>query len=248
MRIERFYTFLGLFVFGAIFLSSITAFFLYDLNLHKHADRYVMFFKGSLRGLDTTSSVTYKGVKIGQIKLIELTEDEANQQIKIPVYVQFYIERTFVGKQDPIKLLIDRGYVARIRQPNLLTGISSIDLVKPEIPRIIEQEYFEGYPIFPTLHRIEQYSTIDETLKKAQKTLQDISDFIVSEKVRETVDATKDMAMSFERLANTLNQRSPLVFDTVDQSLSNISGAANSMQNLMDYLSRNPESLLRGKK
>lgn len=248
MRIERFYTFLGLFVVGAIIITIFSAVYLYDLNLHKHPDRYVMFFKGSLNGLDATSTVTYKGVKIGQVKLIELTEDEINQKIMMPVYVQFYIERTFIGTKDPIKILLNRGYVAKIRQPNILTGISSIDLVKPQPPRVSSQEYYKGYPIFPTLQRYEQYATIDETLKKAQKTLQDISNFILSAKVRNTVDATKAMASSIEQLSNTLNKRTPFLLDNVDQSLSRISGAANSMQNLTDYLSRNPEALIRGKK
>lgn len=60
-----------------------------------------MFFNGSLTGLDVTSPVTYRGVKIGEVNYIELTEDHSQQEIKIPVYVHFYIEKSFIGKKIP---------------------------------------------------------------------------------------------------------------------------------------------------
>lgn len=246
MRIERFYALLGLFVGGALILTLFSSIFLYEN--HQHKDSYVLFFNGSLNGLDTSSTITYRGVKIGQVKLIELAEVGLTKEIRLPVYVEFYIERSFIGHHDPIKILIDEGYVARIKKPNLLTGIASIDLVKSKSPHSLTKTDYQGHPIFPTQNRIEQYETLDNTLKIAQKTLEAIRDFILSKNVTETVESTKKMAANIAVLAHNLDQKAPTLMNTLTQALSNISNAANSMQNLTDYLSRNPEALLRGKK
>lgn len=248
MRLERFYAWIGLFVGGAIALSVLTGLFIYDLQTHKNTN-YVMFFNGSLNGLSTSSTITYQGVNIGEVKLIELAED-AQKNLLVPVYVNFYIEQSFLGKfkSDPILHLLQQGYVASIKEPNLLTGVASIHLVKSHEPRPYHVEYYHGHPIFPTTKREEGLGTVDITLKVAQKTLEDLGDFIRSAKFLEMIDAMKAMGGSIAQLANQLDQRAPNLIDTLSQSLSHVSNAANSLQNLTDYLSRNPESLLRGRK
>ncbi|WP_019216166.1 hypothetical protein [Legionella tunisiensis] len=77
--------------------------------------------------------------------------------------------------------------------------------------------------------------------------MEDISKFVRSEEMRQTINAIKNMAESFERLTNSLNEDTPPVLTYFTQTLQQISGAAYSAQNLTDYLSRHPESLLRGK-
>ncbi len=51
-----------------------------------------MFFKGSLTGLEASSIVTYRGVRIGQVTAIEITENKAKSEVEIPVYVQFLLK------------------------------------------------------------------------------------------------------------------------------------------------------------
>ncbi len=251
MRIERFYTLVGLFIGGAAILMVTTAIFFYNNYLHQKEGTYVMFFNGSLRGLDVASIVTYRGVKIGEVNLIELTESEKDQEIKIPVYVQFYIEKSFVGKKNPVKLLIEQGYVAQITQPNFLTGTSSIALIKQQDPSAIKKiptETYRDYPIFPTRITVQKRMSMNVVLNTAHKTLLDISVFINSSQVRETFDAATKMAANLEMLASNLDQKIPGFIDIFDRSLLQFSAAANSMQNFTDYLVQHPESLLRGKR
>ena len=247
MRLERFYTLLGLFVGGAIILSFFTAIFFYDIYVREQKDSYVMFFKGSLDGLNATSIITYNGVKIGEVKLIEITENKAKDDIRIPVYVQFFIDRSFSRKQNPILLLVNKGFVANIKKPNFITGIASIELIKAKAPREVAPERYNGYLIFPTKNTPEELVSMDDTFKIAQKTLRDISSLVNSPRVRETIDATKVLAESVNRLALHLDQETPQLITTLIKTLLNVSEAANSAQNLSDYLSRNPEALLRGK-
>lgn len=252
MRLERFYTLVGLFIGGAAILMVTIALFFYNNYLHQKEGTYVMFFNGSLRGLDVASTVTYRGVKIGEVNLIELTEGDSDREIKIPVYVQFYIEKSFAGKKNPVQLLIEQGYVAEITQPNFLTGTSSITLVREHdvLPakKITTSATYHDYPIFPTRITVQKRMSMNVVLNTAHKTLIDISDFINSPRVRETFDAATKMAANLETLATNLDQKIPGFIDIFDRSLLQFSAAANSMQNLTDYLAQHPESLLRGKR
>jgi len=247
MRLERFYTLIGLFVGGAFILTVFTSIFIYNIYSQNKSNSYVMFFHGSLKGLDVSSMVMYRGVKVGIVQRIELTTNNSKNQINIPVYVQFFVEKTLLGEQHPIALLIKQGYEAKINTPNFLTGLASISLVKAKTPRAIKNIKYHGYLVFPTRARIKKYLTINATLKVAKKTFEDISNFVQSARLREAVDETKNMVKSVDRLANNLDEVAPSVTETFNQSLMKISSAAESMQNFTDYLSRHPESLLRGK-
>ncbi|WP_028388537.1 MlaD family protein [Legionella fairfieldensis] len=297
MRQERLYTLVGLFVGGAVCLTVLTALFFYDEYAREKVETYVMFFKGSLTGLDITSAVTYRGVKIGEVKLIEVTEDEENN-IKIPVYTQFFVEKKYGIKHNPIQQLINKGFVANIKNPNFLTGIASIELIPSTTPIEFQQQSYHGYPVFPTNAQSENPMSFQETLQTAKQAFQDISDFFRAPKINETINAMKTMADSFEHLASNLgqqipptltafnvslknfdrlannlnhemppmlikfsdslkgfehlthdlNEQVPPMIAAVNQGFKQVSSAANATQNLADYLSRYPESLLRGKK
>lgn len=273
MRQERLYILVGLFVGGAICLSVLTALYIYDEYLHEKVETYVMFFKGSLAGIHVTSDVTYRGVKIGEVKLIEITENTEKSQIKIPVYVQFFVERKFVGKQNPIQLLINRGYVANIRKPNFLTGIASIDLIRGPVSYKTSLTHYNGYPIFPTNNTGEDYTTLDDAIRAAKQAFQDFSNLVQGARVKGVLDATSTMAHSVDKMvqdidklipptladfSGSLKEVSALVTDldqlmapalaNFSQGMRQLSDAANSTQNLTDYLARHPESLIRGKK
>jgi paraquat-inducible protein B len=291
MRQERLYVLVGLFVGGAVSLSILIGLYLYDEYLHEKVETYVMFFKGSLAGIQVASEVTYRGVKIGEVKLIEITESQDEKKIRIPVYVQFFVERKFVGKQNPIQLLVNKNYVANIRKPNFLTGVASIDLVKGPVSYNTPLQTYNGYPVFPTSNKAEVYTNLDDAFASAKKAFEDISEFIQSARVNGVLDATKIMAINvdnmvknfdklipptlatvtqslkqFSTLTSNLDQLVPPTLNSFSQSLKQVSDAANSTQssfsrsmkqvsdaaisaqNLMDYLARYPESLIRGKK
>jgi ABC-type transporter Mla subunit MlaD len=249
MRHNRFYTLVGIFVVGALSLIIAGSVFFYKQYLQAKIETYVMFFKGSLKGLDATTPVTYRGVKIGEVRLIEITENKKGNNVVIPVYVEFFVEKTLGFSKNPVRLLIINGYVADISKPNFLTGVADIELVKNKTPPVaFKQTYFRGYPIFPTRNSVEKFTTIDEALKKANAMFEDISRLVRSPEIQRTLSSTKAMADSLDKLANNLDEYAPSVVAYLNQSLKKIANAAESTQNLTDYLARYPESLLRGKK
>lgn len=249
MRHKRFYTLVGIFVVGALSLIIVGAVFFYKQYMQAKIETYVMFFKGSLKGLDATTPVTYRGVKIGEVRLIEITENKAGNNVVIPVYVEFFVEKTLGFSKNPVHLLIINGYVANITKPNFLTGVADIELVKnPKFPIKFKQTYFRGYPIFPTKNSVENFTSLDQALKTANIMFEDISRLVRSEQIRQTLSSTKAMADSLDKLANNIDEYAPSVVAYLNQSLKKIADAAESTENLTDYLARYPESLLRGRK
>lgn len=246
---ERTYISIGIFVFGAILLTLTASFFIYHHYVQSKVQTYVMLFNGSLTGLDITSPITYRGVKIGEVTRIELTENKAKSNVAIPVYVEFFIEKSFVQQDNPIHILIQSGVVATVSEPNIFTGTARIQLLpattktKKSLTRT-----FHGYPMFPTESDTEEETmTLNDTLFTARKTFQDISKFVTSKEFKETIITVRDTADSIDRLAKTLDNQVPGVLLYFSDSLRQLSRAAYSTRGLTDYLSRHPESILRGK-
>lgn len=248
MHSEKFYTLIGMFIVGGLFLMLACTVFLYNDYLHSKAHlMYVMFFKGSLKGLSPTTSVTYRGIKIGEVKLIEITENTAMNKVRIPVYVQFFVEKNLSFTQDPIHLLMNNGYIAQVSTPNFITGNAEIELVKSDMKRATKDVFFNGYPIFPTRSRVEKYPSLNESIKSAKLTFEAIRQLVNSKEVANLLQSTTSMSDNLNMLATRMEKTIPPAMMYFGQTMQKISDAAGSTQNLADYLSRNPESLLRGK-
>ena len=244
---ERTYMSIGIFVFGAFLLTLLGSFFIYTNYLQGKVETYVMLFNGSLNGLDITSPITYRGVKIGEVSRIELTASKS--KVAIPVYVEFFIEKSFVQKDNPIRILIESGVVAKMSPPNIFTGTARIQLIQgntkpPPSPR----RTFHGYSMFPTQSSPEEHDvSLNDTLKTARKTFQDISKFVQSKEFQATITTVKSTADSIDKLATTLDNQVPGVLLYFSDSLREFTRAAYSTRNLTDYLARHPEALLHGK-
>ncbi len=246
MHQERYYTIVGIFVIGALVLMVAASLFFYNEYLQAKKDTYVMFFEGSLSGLKTSAKVTYRGVTMGEVKLIEIVGNRTNTDVRIVVYVDFYKSRSFGKRHNVVPILLNKGFAATVTQPNLVTGDAQIKLLPSSEHQVFKQKYYHKYPIFPTQRKPKSIS-VTEVLETAKRTLKDISDFLQSKEVRNTLEATRAMTDSIQKLTNKLDENVPPVIAYLTQSLSQFSKAAFSAQNLTDYLLRHPESLLRGK-
>ena len=248
MRSEKFYTSIGVFVVGAFILMIMAVVFFYEEYVHAQSQMYVMFFKGSLKGLNSTTPVTYRGVKIGEVKLIEITENRAMNKVRIPVYVQFFVEKNLGFTQNPIHLLMSNGYVAQVSTPNFITGNAEIELVKMDSHTPSKDIFFNDYPVFPTRSRVEKSTTLDDSIKSAKMSFDAFRKLVTSEEVKDLIKSINHMSDSMTVLAMRMDRNLPPVMTYFNITMQKIADAASSTQNLADYLSRNPESLLRGKR
>ena len=91
-------TLIGVFVLGALVLAVIALVIFGSGKFFERRITYVMYFDGSVKGLNIGSPVVFRGVKIGSVKDIELKADVKDFKLFIPVYVQVEPQKVTVMK------------------------------------------------------------------------------------------------------------------------------------------------------
>ena len=118
-------------------------------------DKAVLFFQGSLAGLDVGSPVTFRGVRVGSVTGIAIQYNVTKEVLHIPVYIELLPGRfQFVGgRQDVnnIKELVKRGLRAQLEVQSLVTGQTSVNFdFHPNTPAQIVNVQTD-LPQLPTL-------------------------------------------------------------------------------------------------
>jgi len=131
---------IGAFVLGAIALVLAAIVLLSSGNWFEPKSLFTVFFPGSVRGLNKGAPVTFRGVKIGEVKEVTafLTgRDDRLIQIEVVIEVRTNVveapegvPRPFAGgtSEQLAAALIARGVRARMLSQSLLTGQKYIDL------------------------------------------------------------------------------------------------------------------------
>ncbi|MBC7680817.1 MAG: MCE family protein, partial [Ferruginibacter sp.] len=98
------------------------------------ADRLLLYFNQSLRGLAPGATVDFRGVVIGAVKSIGIEFDKTGRDFRMPVLIEVYPDRLRRASNDAapaessadqrkrIQFLIGKGLRAQLRTGNLLTG------------------------------------------------------------------------------------------------------------------------------
>ncbi len=95
-------TVIGAFVVGAIALAVAAIMIFAGGKFLTRYNTYVMYFPGSVKGLNVGAPVVFRGVKIGSVKTIDLRYDSKTLQVQIPVLVEIiHAARGMRGALDP---------------------------------------------------------------------------------------------------------------------------------------------------
>jgi len=191
-------TVIGGFVIGALALAVIGALVFGSGKFMKKTSEYILFFDGSVKGLNVGSSVAFRGVKVGSVAEVTLRIDPRDMSTHISVIIEIEPDRIEVvggvRTGDPrsnMQKLIDRGLRAQLKSESLVTGQLMVEFdYHPEIePRLLgeDQRYFE----IPTMP-----STFEELTKKVM----DLPIESLFAKLVETVDAINKLVASPELL------------------------------------------------
>lgn len=149
-------TVIGAFVVGAIALvvAGVLIFGSGKFFTEKH--KYVLYFSGSVKGLNVGSPVMFRGVKIGSVTDILLYFNPEDLSVQIPVIIEIEPERfkNVTGERRPkqnVKLLIERGLRAQLQLQSMVTGqlVVNID-INPDEPLKLSGTKSD-YPELPTI-------------------------------------------------------------------------------------------------
>lgn len=213
-------TLIGVFVLGALALAVIALVIFGSGKFFERRITYVMYFDGSVKGLNIGSPVVFRGVKIGSVKDIELKADINDFKLVIPVYVQVEPQKVTVMKGAPaqgqyIEELIKKGLRAQLEMQSIVTGqlMINVDFFPDKPARFVGLD--PKYPEIPTIS-----SPLDEMLKTAQELpLKELFDRLLkSIQGIEKITNSPQMTASLDSLSESLKEARKIL-TKVDQEI-----------------------------
>ena len=221
-------TLIGIFVAGAIGLIVAGILIISGGKLLlTDKTNYVLYFKGSVKGLNIGSPVSFRGVNIGTVTDIHLVVNEEESGIRIPVIIE--IDNTkfirpqagvsLLGDDDNIAGLIEAGLRAQLQLQSLLTGqlFIQIDYFPNTPANLVEYNKSRWAP--------QEIPTIPSPIEKINKVLEDIP-----------MDKVKDHFLAaiegIDRLVNS---------DELHQSITALHAALEEFRQLVANLDRQVE-------
>lgn len=224
-------TMIGAFVLGAVVLAVAAVLVFGSAQFFTKKQHYVLFFEGSVQGLDVGSPVMFHGVKIGSVSDITLLFDPKALVFYIPVTVEIEPEKAeMLGPTkygEAVQPLIEKGLRGQLQTTSFVTGqlAVAIDFFPDRPAKYVNIK--TKYPQVPTvpsmfaqLTKTVQELPIQALFKKLDSAVGAINELVGS-------DATKDSVRS---LNQTLKQASA-VMKTIE---SRIEPLATSLQNTSD--------------
>jgi len=257
-------TVIGAFVVGAVALAVTGVLIFGSGKFLSKMEPYVMYFDGSVKGLNIGSAVMFRGVKIGSVTDIALRADPNDLTVKIPVFIEVDPERfERVGEkrrrraQEQIRILIARGLRAQLQMQSMVTGQLMIDLdFHPDKPaKLVGAD--TKYPELPTiktgLQRLSQTIQslpIHDMVNNLTSAIKGIERAVNSPEIGEGMKNINETLQDIQRLAESLDrsiaENSELPYQ-LTKAMEEVSTAARSVRVLADYLEQHPDALLRGK-
>lgn len=145
--------------------------------------RYLLFFDGSVRGLEVGAPIMLRGIKIGEVLDIKLKFNTQDFSFLIPVLVEIEPERigligdpTALERQNVMARLVENGLRGQLKSGSLLTGQLYIDLdFHPDAPKAILASYGD-YSVLPTVQ-----APLDALTNKANDFLDSLLAFPLEE-------------------------------------------------------------------
>jgi paraquat-inducible protein B len=189
-------TLIGAFVLGAIALVFGGIVVLGSGALFRSTYDVVMFFDGSVGGLQVGAPVTFRGVAVGEVTGIQIVYEADRKEFLIPVSVRLITnraERLSAGaKPMTMKELIALGLRAQLQMQSFITGQLSILLdFFPDTPVQLAGVSRAGFGT-----RVEEIPTIPTPIQRIQKSIEQIPLDEVIRDARETLASIRDILAS----------------------------------------------------
>ncbi len=264
---------IGAFILGALLLVFIALLFFSGGRLFAQKERVVMYFDGSVQGLQVGAPVKLKGVILGEITDIQINFQNDNKTVVNAVTADLVMKRinqkgTSVGR-DFITQAIANGLRAQLNFQSLLTGLLyvELDFYPDSPPKLYQLQH--SYPEIPTVATsFEELSrnfqelnlkelvasfnrlvtqvnqmVADGSIQKAVSTFTQAADSV--EKTSDNFDARFDKTSAAlqasltraDQLLDNLNQQTPKVMASLNQSLQQLNASLVSFDQAAQHLS-----------
>ena len=239
-------TLIGGFVLGAVILLVIAVISFGSGRLFRKTKEFVVYFDGSVNGLNIGAPVKFRGVEVGSVKNILLQLEKGMEVQSIPVVFEIDLKKitsrggavTLLEDPRALKVAIDRGLRAQLRTESFVTGVLYIGIdLFPGTPVKFVQAAGSKYPEIPavptTLERVQV--TAGEILAK----LSEVDFKGMTDSVSRAVDGVDQLVNS--PALNSALQRLDQTMPKVDQAIAEIRKMTGNLDGNIATLSANLE-------
>jgi len=200
---------------------------------------YVLYFQGSVKGLNIGSPVSFRGVNIGTVTDIQLVISEGGSDVQIPVIIE--IDNTkFLGSmtgmpkmnEDDIDELIKAGIRAQLQLQSLLTGQLFVQIdFYPNTPAKLTSsgKYRRSYQEIPTIPtaiekigKLLETIPIDKVVDAMITTIYGIEKLVNSDDLYHSIRSLHEALDSIHALASSLDQEVKPVAANVQLTLDEV--------------------------
>ena len=193
-------TAVGGFVLGAIALAVAIIFLFGGDKFFRTTETYVAFFEGSLKGLEIGAPVTFRGVRIGTVKGLQVVYDVKDNDLRIPVIFEIDMDRLEVLGGDPRgdegdaksdeggNVLVKRGLRAQLQMRSMVTGQLAVNLDFFPGTKIVTHDRYRHLPEYPTVP-----SDVEKFRDVAAKMVDRLQNVPIDEISTELLDLLKSM-------------------------------------------------------
>ncbi|HXX56963.1 MAG TPA: MlaD family protein [Thermodesulfovibrionales bacterium] len=187
-------TLIGAFVLGAIVLIVSGVVVFGSGKFFRKVNKNVMFFEGSVKGLQVGAPVMLRGVKIGEVTDIKLEFYAKDLTAFIPVYTETYPEKIVImgnhsrfGDERALQALIDKGLRAQLQMQSFVTGQLMINV-----------DFYPGTPIrlVGLEKKYKEIPTIPSSMEQLTKKLEELP-------LKEIVDRLNGVLAGLDRVVNS---------------------------------------------
>ena len=226
-------TVIGAFVISAIALIVIGIITFGSGRFFKETVKCVLYFDGSVKGLQEGSPVVWRGVRVGTVTDVILLGDNKTQTMQIPVIIAIEPERVLIRtvegelrpgtvKKGAIEQLVERGLRGKLTMQSIVTGQLMVDLgFQPDTPIKLMRDSAFPYPEIPTLQstlaqiaETFQKLRLKEIFEKLENAVDNIAEIAGDPDLKETVDHVK---AAVEKANQLITHTDKLVVDVDKQ-------------------------------
>ena len=183
---------LGVFVLAAIGVLIALILIFGSGQFFKRSFMVETYIKQSVTGLDTGADVRFRGVKIGQVKLIGLSGDIYERDVPFDKRRQFVVVRMQIFgdrvSEEQIAEFVENNLRARVKSMGI-TGVSYVEfdfVAKGAVTPSLEFGWTPDYPVIPSMP-----NQADEIISGIQKLIGSLNEMKV-DAVQKKLDALLD--------------------------------------------------------
>jgi paraquat-inducible protein B len=220
-------TIVGAFVLGAIALAVAGLVVFGSGKFFTKVNKDVMFFEGSVKGLQIGAPVVFRGVQIGHVTDIVLRVNKKDLTAFVPVYAEIYPQKIVpigddhVYDQQYLRALIEKGLRAQLQLQSFVTGQLIVNMdFHPGTPiRLVGLE--KKYPEVPTIPSdLEQLTKrfeelpLKEIADRLNETVAGINRLVNSRDLQASIGSLNQLLINSDVLVKNLNTKvGPLASD-----------------------------------